>query len=571
MMAAQKLRSYHCSNSGVPPLQHSLPELLDIRGDANPDKEAYVVRDIGVPRQAITFGEMKLRTQQLAAAFIAHGLKKGERVSLMCPTSIDYVVCEYAIARTGGILVRLQSSFKTEQDLKYLLGKSGAKWIIAQPGHNGKNYELFTTICPGLRDHDPKMKLGVEGLPDLEKIFILGEEPYEGTILLKSITSSQKFDLKELYQRQTLLTNDDIQGLNMTSGSTGYPKLVAQPYAYGINGWRNASMMNGITDRDIYITDRPMPYSGGMTGPAFGIGYTMVYVVTKASVGAGSEGSEFMLQCAEEEKCTVLLTFPYLLTDLVQLAQKGKFNAGKVRVGIFGGQSVNSALFTQCLNVIPNLLNMYGSSESNIPVGALLQDSVEKRASTTGIAVDGEAKIVDEAGDIVPVNTDGELCVRLKSLFVKYWGDDELTKQVKTADGWFLTADRAVMDHEGYITIKGRKQEIISRATVKIYPLTLENVIIKHPKITLVIVVGVPDARLYEEICACVVPHKDKKMTEAELREYCDGIFGECEDGLSLGPKYFVLLDSLPYGPTGKVDRRKVRKIAIEQLGMDTM
>jgi fatty-acyl-CoA synthase len=528
-----------------------------------------VIRDIDVLRQAITFGDLKLRTQQLAAAFIEQGLKKGERVALFCSTSIDYVVCEYALARTGAIGVRVHSSFKTGEDLKYLLKKSGARWIIAHPGKDGVNYALLKKILPELCNHDPRKNLEAKELPDLETIFMLGDELLEGTALLKPIIDGKEYDLSDLYRRQALLTNDDTQAISTTSGSTGFPKLVAQHYAYGMNGWRNASMRNGISDKDILITDRPMTYTGGMTGPALGIGYTMVYVVTKSTVGTGSKGSEFMLRCSQEERCTVMTMFPYLLTDFLRLEKEGKFNIGKVRIGIISGQSLNSSLFAQCLRIVPGLINMYGSSEADVPIGALLQDPFEKKTSTTGIASDGEVKIVDDEGNIVPVNTAGELCLRNTNLFVKYWGDDEMTKQAKTPNGWFLTGDLAVMDEEGYIAVKGRKQEIISRATIKIYPLTLENVIIRHQKIALVTVVGVPDERLYEEICACVVLHRNEAMTEAELREYCDGVFGEDEDGMRFGPKYFVFLDRLPSGATGKIDRRKVVQIAIERLGFE--
>jgi acyl-CoA synthetase (AMP-forming)/AMP-acid ligase II len=175
-------QSYYQAPTWVPPVQHTTAELLDIRGASHPNREAIVIRVIGKPRRAITYGELKDRTEKLAAGMIKRGLKKGDSVALLCPTSIEYAICEYALARTGAVLMRFHVSVKTGEDIKELLKKSDCRWLMVHPGDEEREYHTLVNVVPGLQYHDPTTNFCIEHFPKLETIFMLSSTPYPGTI-----------------------------------------------------------------------------------------------------------------------------------------------------------------------------------------------------------------------------------------------------------------------------------------------------------------------------------------------------------------------------------------------------
>ena len=291
MLSSRKLtRSYFKSSShGVEPLQFTPAELLDIRGSANPDKEALVVLDADEPkRRAITFGELKTQTENLAAGMIRQGLQTGDRVALLCPSSIEYAVVEYTLTRTGAILIRFHVSANASDSIKYVLKHGKCRWLIAHPGVKGENYRILTDMIPCLKKHDPSAaRLAVDELPDLESIFIISSngDSYPGTLPWTAFTKGIKDgDLSKMRERQAKIDGDMIHGCYCTSGSTGNPKFVAMPGHCATNFLRSYLLRWGLNENDRVMGDRPMCYAGGSTSFLLRLGAT-VYSVRTPTTG----------------------------------------------------------------------------------------------------------------------------------------------------------------------------------------------------------------------------------------------------------------------------------------------
>jgi fatty-acyl-CoA synthase len=560
-MAIKLTQSYYNAGNRYP-IMHTIPELMDIRGTQHPEKEAVVIREIDKPRQVITFGELKTKTEQLAAGMIKKGLKKGDTVGLFCPTSLDYAVCEYALARTGAILMSFDGNVK---NFKYKLRKSNSRWLIAHPGADGKNYNILRIILPSLVHHDPSSKLTAHDLPDLEAIFIMSSASFPGTIPWSALFCEiEDADLHLLHQREATISVDDIREFIATSGSTGDSKLVVRKHSHGTNASRSALLVERIDETDRLILNLPMSYMAELTPQIFGIGFTIVF---SAADTDHDKGKELFFKVIEEENCSALYVCSAFLPSLIQQVDSGKFDISGVKVGFIGNDIVHRNVLDQALKRLPCIVVVYGTTEAGFSLGDWLIHSLEQRLNYTGLGYEGEFKIVDEQGVIVAVNTPGELCVRNQFLFLKYWGDEEKTKQQKDDLGWYKTGDMAVMNEDGFVKILGRRESVIPSATIKIYPVNVEDEVLQHPQVAHAVAVGIPHEVLQEEVCVCVVPKPKISLTVEEIRQYCEETFLVSDVGKRpLLPDYILIFQTFPIGSTGKIDRKKIRELAIDCL-----
>jgi fatty-acyl-CoA synthase len=184
-------------------------------------------------------------------------------------------------------------------------------------------------------------------------------------------------------------------------------------------------------------------------------------------------------------------------------------------------------------------------------------------------------KIVSEDYKLAPIGDVGEICIRspITNSFLGYLENDEATMKAISRTGWVHTSDMGFIDHRGKLTILGRGADMIKRATVLISPVEVENVLIKHPDVKDVLVVGVPDGRLYEELCACVIP-KENSILESSVKAFKDWMSRQLtpdEQGLSMNPKYLLMMKEFPKTNTGKSDRKATKTTAAQELELEHM
>jgi fatty-acyl-CoA synthase len=214
---------------------------------------------------------------------------------------------------------------------------------------------------------------------------------------------------------------------------------------------------------------------------------------------------------------------------------------------------------------MPEVTICYGMTETSpVSTQTLTDDPLDKRTGTVGrVHPHVEVKIVDGDGRIVPRGTPGELCTRGYSVMLGYWNNAEATAEAIDASRYMHTGDIATMDDDGYVNISGRIKDMVIRGGENIYPREIEEYLYSHPAIKDVQVVGVPDERYGEELCAWIVKHAGAELTEEDVRAYCRGQIAHYKI-----PRYVLFVDGWPMTVSGKVQKFKMREESIARLGL---
>ena len=225
----------------------------------------------------------------------------------------------------------------------------------------------------------------------------------------------------------------------------------------------------------------------------------------------------------------------------------------------------------RCLDIFPDLICIYGSTECLIARQARGENSYAEKLGNTGYpTAPNEVKIVDEKGNAVPIGQIGEICLRnYRTAELRYIGQDVRSSMFE--GGWYRMGDYGKLDEKGRMVVIGRCHDSIARASVKIYPSAIERVIADHEKVSLVKVVGLPDDRLGERVCACVVAKIGSDLTTNELEMFCNEAFitKGSSVGLGIKPDFIVILKSMPFipGSIGKYDIQKIKELAMAAIG----
>ncbi|XP_072046112.1 medium-chain acyl-CoA ligase ACSF2, mitochondrial-like [Amphiura filiformis] len=272
-----------------------------------------------------------------------------------------------------------------------------------------------------------------------------------------------------------------------------------------------------------------------------------------------------MAKALQDEQVTDGFFFIHHISDLVDLPEEDTCNIA-LRSACLSGSVVPPVLRHKVTKLTKYVTSCFGMTEM---LGTHFSHPLDpphviENASVFPTA-GNEVKIVDSNDRIVPVNTLGELHFRGFSVFMYYWGNDEMTKETKLANGWMRTGDLAKMDEDGYIRILGRIKDIIIKAACNLSPMELEGILYKHPDIVKALVAGVPDSRTGEEVCACIVKRPGSSVTEEEIKSFCQGKVYSL-----LNPKYVLFVDTLPTTETGKFSRKRMSEIAQKTLNLKT-
>jgi fatty-acyl-CoA synthase len=275
------------------------------------------------------------------------------------------------------------------------------------------------------------------------------------------------------------------------------------------------------------------------------------------------------LSAVAAERCTSLYGVPTMFIAELEHPEFDSFDLTSLRTGIMAG----SPCPVEVMKRVQRDMHMtevgicYGMTETS-PVSTQTRpdDSLERRVSTVGRPGPHiEVKIVDpETGQVVPCGTTGEFCTRGYSVMLGYWDEPEKTAEAIDAARWMHTGDLATMDEDGYCNIVGRIKDMVIRGGENVYPREIEEFLYTHPDVSDVQVVGVPDTRYGEELCAWVVLRSGASLTEEAVREFCEGRLAHYKV-----PRYVVFTDGFPMTVTGKVQKFKMREDAITRLGLE--
>ena len=509
------------------------------------DRPALIVRQQGI---RWSYGELLAHVEDVAANLLALGLKPGDRVGIWSPNNAEWVLTQYATALAGLVLVNINPAYRLSE-LEYALNKVGCVALITATRFKSSDYI-------GMLD-----ALGAAKLPLLRHRIQIGPETAPGFTNFAGLMVPA--DKAALHATALTLQADDPINIQFTSGTTGAPKGATLTHHNILNNGFFVGETMRLTEQDSICIPVPLYHCFGMVLGNMACtthGSAMVYP------GEGFDPLE-TLRTVAAERCTGLYGVPTMFVAQLNHPEFASFDLSSLRTGIMAGSPCPIEVMRQAIQKM-NLREIticYGMTETSpVSFQTHVDDPLERRIGTVGrIHPHVEVKIVDGEGRVVPRGAVGELCTRGYCVMLGYWDEPERTAESIDAARWMHTGDLATIDAEGYCNIVGRIKDMVIRGGENIYPREVEEFLFRHPKIAEVQVIGVPDPRMVEELCAWIRLRPGVTATEEEIREFCQGQIAHYKI-----PRHIRFVEEFPMTVTGKVQKFIMRERMVAELGL---
>ena len=553
--------SYVHGTSETPLIGATIGAIFDTTAARCRNRDALVV-----PYQDVrwTYGELQQRVDALAAGFIAMGLATENRIGIWSPNNAEWILTQFAAAKAGLILVNINPAYRLAE-LEYALNKTACKALIFAPRLRNSDYlTMLRKLLPELHSCKPGY-LREKTVPNLRWLIGLDDASCDGVLNFNSIpTLSTQANHEQLRRRSHELQFDDLINIQFTSGTTGAPKAATLTHHNIVNNAYFVGERMALTTDDRVCIPVPMYH-------CFGIVLGSLCCVTQgATMVFPSEGfdSRATLQTINDEHCTALHGVPTMFITMLDEPDFTTFDLSSLRTGIMAGAPCAEELMKRVMSEmhLDQITIAYGMTETGpVSFQTSIDDSIGRRVQTVGrVLPHVEIKIVDQNKRIVQRDTAGELLTRGYCVMPGYWEDEEKTNAAIDNAGWIASGDSAVIDAQGYCQIVGRLKDMLIRGGENIFPREIEEFLYQHPKIDQVEVIGVPDAKYGEEICAWIKLHKGEIATEEEVRTFCRGKIAHFKI-----PRYILFVEEFPMTVTGKVQKYIMREKMASRLGLD--
>ncbi|MBT4159702.1 MAG: AMP-binding protein [Gammaproteobacteria bacterium] len=516
-----------------------IDETLHGHFDEKVEEHADVVILI-TPERKFTMHEFQQETLSLAAGLLNAGVSQGDIVGVQLPNWIEFCCLQIALSRIGAVIQPLHMVFG-ERELKNLCAFNETDAVI---------------VCGEYRDKDyaAQMRGAVSENEGVKTFIVVRSEPEAGEYLLQDLIEEGRSNHDRLDGIQ--INPDDVFYLNFTSGTTGNPKGFLHSHNTLISRMiLTAKMQSAMSDGEhrVSLACSPMTHSYGhfsTYGCVFG---------PSPMVLVDRYNPTQILEFIQADKVTSLSGTPAHMMGIIDHVDFEKYDTSSIKsVGVGGARS--SPELIDRLDKLWGVKtgNTYGMGENLVHCMTFPNDPEDKIKDTVGRPVPWvELKIVDtkDRSRVCETGEIGEICFRGPTLFVGYNKQPEKTAETRDSDGWFFTGDLGQVDEEGYLSFAGREQEVINRGGSKIYPKEVEDLLGSHPNIREAAVVGMPDERMGEKVCAYVIPQEGVEITLDDVKEY----FMELKAMKYLIPEALINLEAFPMTPTGKVRKASLQ------------
>jgi fatty-acyl-CoA synthase len=512
------------------------PQVFSDTAERFPEREALLV-----PHQKVrlTWRQLAEEVEKTARGLIGLGLKPGDRVGVWATNCAEWIYLQLGCARAGLVLVNVNPAYRA-LELAYVLNRSGIKALFLRCEDSRSKYRDI-------------LEQAVHGeILALEHVVYLGEESWDGMI-------ASGVEVPELDA-----SCHDVVNIQYTSGTTGSPKGVLLTHRNLVNNGRIIAHGLRYTEVDRLCSPVPMYHCFGCV-----IG-TMAVIASGATLilPAPSFDALATMQAIHEERATSIYGVPTMFIAQLTHPEFGRFDFTSLRTGVMAGAPCPIEVMNRVVNDMhcSQMTIMYGQTEcSPIITMASVDDSVERRVSTVGCTCpETEIKIISEAGAVVAVGEQGELCTRGYANMKGYDQDADATARAIDKEGWLHTGDLATMRPDGYFRITGRLKDMIIRGGENIYPREVEEFLYTHPKIADVQVVGLPDERLGETVAAWIKLKAGETAGDDEIREFCKGKIAHFKI-----PQTIRFVESFPMTVTGKIQKYVIRQTEIQERHLE--
>jgi len=550
--------SYVHGASETPFIGETIGVHFDRIADRFAGRDALIVR-----HQQIrwSYRELKERVDGFAAGLLALGLKCGDRIGVWSPNNAEWVIAQFATAKAGLILININPAYRLSE-LEYALKKAGCVALITAAEFKSSDYlTMLRELAPELATASPG-DLHASRLPELRLVITIGADDAHGMVRFDVVASlARDAEHRRLAALAEELQFDDPINIQFTSGTTGFPKGATLSHHNILNNGLFIAGAMKLSEHDRVCIPVPLYHCFGMVIGNLGClthGAAMVYP---------SEGFDPLatLETIAAERCTAVYGVPTMFIAEMDHPDFAKFDLTSLRTGMMAGSPCPIEVMKRAFSLmhLSEVVIGYGMTETSpASFASATDDPLERRVSTVGrILPHVEAKVIDTEGRIVPRGTAGELLTRGYLVMLGYWDDEEKTREAIDPAGWMHTGDLATIDAEGYCNIVGRIKDMVIRGGENVYPREIEEFLYRHPKIQDVQVIGVPDLRYGEELCAWVRLRDGERATAEEIRGFCQGQISHYKV-----PRYIKFVDGFPMTVTGKIQKFLMRQQTIEEL-----
>ena len=533
--------SYVHGVSAVPLLGETIGENLRRTVERVPDSEALVVPHQGY---RATYRQLWDEVGRAARGLLAHQVAKGDRVGIWAPNRYEWTVLQYATARAGAILVNINPAYKTTE-LEYALVQSGVSFLVLARRFRQSDYAAMLDEVRGR-------------CSELREVLVL-EDGWSNLL-----ADGDKVPEADLAAREATLQFDEPINIQYTSGTTGFPKGATLSHHNILNNGFFIGETLGYSERDRVCIPVPFYHCFGMVlGNLACTTHGCCMVIPGESFEA-----EVVLKTVQAERCTSLYGVPTMFIAELDHPAMGRSDLSTLRTGIMAG----SPCPVEVMKKVQSQMHMtevticYGMTETSpVSTQSSTDDPLDRRVSTVGrVHPHVEIKVIDPAtGQTQPRGTPGELCTRGYPVMLGYWNNEAATREAIDAGRWMHTGDLATVDDAGYVNIVGRIKDMIIRGGENVYPREVEEYLYTHPAVADVQVIGVPSRQYGEEVMAWVKLREGAAASGEELAAYCRGRIATFKI-----PRYWKFTDGFPMTVTGKVQKFRMREMAIAELGL---
>ncbi len=501
-------------------------------------------------REALVFGGSRLTFREwddaantLVVQFEELGLDKGDRVAIMLPSCVEFAIATFAAAKMGAITVPVNPMLQPGE-VEHVLADVGASILVMLPQFMGRdNVAAVAAMRPNL--------------PDLKHVVVKGPKG-DGVLSIGELLAAEKPAPRPTFVREGLTTSDPAF-IWFSGGTTGLPKgVVINSFQFLVPEACRPDAIEGkwLNENDIALMISPMFMVAGFRflGTCVGFGVKLV--------GLPQFDPRAILQTVQDEKISFLFGYPTMFRIMMGLPNFDQYDLSSLRVLAVGGEPVSGELVrTMQKRFGCYSTTGYGMSEVQNIATTLFDppDPPELLENSDGRPnSEIEIKFVDAQRQEVPFGEVGEIAVRGRPVFDRYWHRPEETALVKDADGWFYTGDLArVVNQEGYLRIVGRAKDTIRHGMQNVYPEEIENCLKTHPKVANAGAIGVPGAFAGERIRVYVQLHPGQTATEAELLDHWRARLAPFKI-----PDEVRFVEALPLSPVRRVQRWLLREEA---------
>lgn len=511
-----------------------------------------------------TYAEYDARVDDVARSLLAMGIRKGDHVAVWATNWPEWVLLLMGASRIGAVLVTVNPAYRLHE-LAYALRQSDARALFLIDRFKSSDYfGMVSELLPQLSWSSPG-NLASGEFPKLRWVVSMKEHGAEGMVPWPTFLAMGRTVPRErLLVREEELDPAEPINLQYTSGTTGFPKGVVLSHRSLLrNAWAVGHAQR-LTQRDRVCI--PVPFYHCF-GTVLGLFASMMRGAAALIPGEHFE-AEAVLDCVEKERATALYGVPTMfVAELEHPTFEGR-DFSSLRTGIMAGSPCPIEVMNRVVNDMGarEMTIAYGLTEAS-PVITMtdVDDPVEIRVSTVGRPIDGvEVRIVDPlTGEVLGDGEPGELQSRGHNTMLGYYDMPEATAETIVDGGWLRTGDLAVREPDGTYRITGRIKDMIIRGGENIYPREIEEFLYTHPSVESAQVIGVPDLRFGEEICAWIKLRNGAEVTVEEIQEFCRKNLAYFKV-----PRYVKFVDEFPLTVTGKVQKFKMREMAVKELGL---